>query len=675
MRGNEIAYDMTSLLDKETIDTWKMNYTNEEKYPTVLPSKFPYGLVNGNYGIGVACASYIPPHNLYDVCNAAITLLKNPNATFEEIYCPIDFPTGGTIINEDSVKESLKNGEGKAALVRASIDYNEKDNELVIYEMPYMVFTTNAIKSITTALEEGKIAGIDSITDGTDFDGPKIYIKLVNGVNVKRIIQLLYKHTELQSSFAIKVNMLEDGIRPKLYSWKEQVQTYLNHLRTIVVKSCTYDLNKLENRLHIIEGLLIASDRTEKIIKDIRESADNLEARNLLMKNYSLSEIQAEAILKIKLSQLTKMDIKALSEEKEMKLKERNQIAEILSTEENIKKQMIKDIKTIAKKYGDERRTNNINLDFEDEDEFEPIEKKEIVVYFTNFNNLYIQENNTLVTRRRGSIGNKLKLSDNEVIIKSITDDNFGYILGFSNKGRMFKIPTNEIAMGTKLNISSIFNLEDGEYITTITTLSKDNNKKYYIFTTKKGLIKKTRAEEYNTRHKVIRAILLKPDDEVVSVHFMDEEEIGILSKRGQFVRFDTTEINSIGRASSGVIAINLAENDEVIDSKILMENYITTITKNGLVKKTSISEFPLHHRGGSGVRASKLREKDYVVKFLNTSENDKVIAISNKGALKFNLSDVNVTSRSTLGVKAMNLNDDAQIIDFISSIENSKEN
>lgn len=667
MRGNEIAYEMTYLLEKNTIDTWKMNYTNEEEYPTVLPSKFPFGLVNGSFGIGVACSSSIPPHNIKDVCAAAIKLLKNPNIDFNEIYCPIDFPTGGTIINEEEVKESLKNGTGRAALVRASLDYDEKENEIIVYEMPYMTFTNNAIASISKGIEDGVLAGIESVIDGTDFNGPRIYIKLNKNANVKRIIKSLYKHTILQNNFSINMNMLEDGLKPKLYGWKEQLQTYLNHLRSIIVKSYEFDLSKLLDRIHILEGLILAYHNIEELVKDIRNSKSTAEAKATLMAKYSLDEIQADAILKMKLSSLTHLEVEKLEKEKNEKTIEAERIKTILSNDENINKEIEKDIINISNKYGDERKTKNINLDFSTEDEEEPIERKELLIHFTNLNNIYTQESTSLIAKRRGSVGTKVKLKDNETITSTISDDNFGSILAFTNQGRMYSIPTDDLSINAKINTAQLFELEPNETITTLTTLSRRDPIDYFVFITKNGMIKKTAANEYEKkRGKSIKAINLKDDDEVVSVHFIKNEPVSILTSNGNFVIINTEEITPIGRAASGVKAIKLSEGDKVICSQIATGKNLITISAAGLIKKASMEDFPICNRGIKGKKISGVKDNDEIVKFLIIEENCDIIVISNKGTLKFNTSDLRTLSRDAVGVKAMKLPDNVKVVDLV---------
>lgn len=670
MRGNEIAYEMTRLLDKETIPEWKLNYTEEEYYPTVLPSKFPFSLVNGSFGIGVACSSSVPPHNLRDVCDAIIKTINNPDIDFEEIYCPIDFPTGGTIINENAVKESLKNGCGKAAIIRATIDYDEKMNELIVREMPYMTFTNNAVASIAKALEEGLLLGVESVYDGTDYDGCKIFIKLTKNANVKKVLRLLYKHTILQNSYSINMNMLDGGKIPKLFSWKESVVAYINHLRDIITKAYEFDLKKLLARIHILEGLIIAFHNIEELVKDIRKSKSSSDAKNLIKEKYSLSDVQTDAILKMRLSSLTRLEIEKLEKEKNEKEIEANKIKEILSSEELLKKEMIKDILSIKEKYGDERRTQNISLDFTSEDEdAEPIEKKELLIHYTNLGNFYTQESTTLLTSRRGSKGTKIKMANNETILQTINDNNFNSLLVFSNKGKMYSLSIDELPVNSKINARQLFDFEADEKITTVTSLERKNNVKYFVFVTKNGLIKKTAAKEYeHKKGKSLKALNLKENDEVVNVMFINDERVGILSSDGNFITIETDDIKAIGRATAGIKAIKLNDAATVISTHLINKNdkMMITISKNGLIKKSDLVDFPICSKNTKGKKISGIRENDAIIDFLTLSKDSDIINIGNKKIVKINTEELRSLSRNATGVKGLSLDDGNYIVKII---------
>ena len=670
MRGNKIAWDMTYLLNKNTIDEWKLNYTEEEEYPTVLPSKFPYALVNGSFGIGVACSSSLPPHNLNDVCEAVVKLINNPDISFEEIYCPIDFPTGGTIINENAVKESLKNGRGKAALVRATVDYDSDHNELIVTEIPYMTFTNTIVKSISKAIDEGVLSGVDSVIDGTDYDGCKIYIQLTKGANVNRVLKLLYKHTALQNSYSINMNMLENGKTPKLFTWKEAMQAYINHLRDIIVKAYKFDLDKLLKRIHILEGLIVAYQNIEDVVKIIRAAASISSAKTDLIKNFGLSEEQADAILKMKLSSLTHLEIEKLEKEKTEKEEQANYIKEILSSEENIKKEMIKDVLTIKEEYGDSRRTKNINLDFSSEAEnAEPIEKKELLIHYTNLGNLYTTESSTLLRTRRGTKGTKVKLATNEVITQTLRDDNFSSLLVFSNRGTMYHIATDDLPLNSKVNIAQLFEFKADERPTALTTIQRRDNIDYFIFITKQGMIKKTSAKEYNIKKgRSLKAINLKEEDEVLKVLFINNEDISLLTNNGNFVRIATDEITPIGRAAAGVKGIKLNEGDFVISAHATpaQGKILITVSENGIVKKTLFNEYPLNNRGIKGKKISEVRDGDRIIDYLILEEDSDIIIIVNKKSIKINTSELRELSRGAIGVKGVDLKDNEKVVGLI---------
>lgn len=674
MRGNKIAWDMTYLLNKNTIDEWKLNYTEEEEYPTVLPSKFPYALVNGSFGIGVACSSSLPPHNLNDVCEAVVKLINNPNISFEEIYCPIDFPTGGTIINESAVKESLKNGRGKAALIRATVDYDSDHNELIVTEIPYMTFTNTIVKSISKAIDDGVLTGVESVVDGTDYDGCKIYIQLTKGANVNRILKLLYKHTTLQNSYSINMNMLENGKTPKLFTWKEAMQAYINHLRDIIVKAYKFDLDKLLKRIHILEGLIIAYQNIEDVVKIIRAAASVSSAKTDLIKNFGLSEEQADAILKMKLSSLTHLEIEKLEKEKTEKEEQANRIKEILSSEENIKKEMIRDVLTIKEEYGDSRRTKNINLDFSSEaEDAEPIEKKELLIHYTNLGNIYTVESSTLLRTRRGTKGTKAKLAANEVITQTLRDDNFSSLLVFSNKGTMYHIATDDLPLNSKINIAQLFEFKADEKPTALTTIQRRDNINYFVFITKQGMIKKTFAKEYNIKKgRSLKAINLKEGDEVLKVLFINNEDISLLTNNGNFVRIATDEIAPIGRAAAGVKGIKLNEQDFVISAHATpaQGKFLITVSENGVVKKTLFNEYPINNRGIKGKKISEVRDRDRIIDYLILEEDSDIIIIVNKKSIKINTSELRELSRGAIGVKGVDLKDNEKVVGLIKEEE-----
>ena len=529
MRSNKIADEMTNLLAKETIDKWRLNYTQEQEYPTVLPTRFPFSLVNGNTGIGVGCSSSIPQFNLREVCDALVKLLYNKESSFEEIYCPVDFATGGIVINEEEVKESLKNGNGKAVCLRAKIEYDNEKNELSVRELPYQVFTSTVSKQIQAAIDENKLYGVESFFDGTGFEGINIRIKLTKGANPEKVCKLLYKETSLQHHYSVNMMMLENGTTPRLFNWKEMMESYLSHLEDVIRKAYLFDLRKIQDRIHILEGYLKALANIEEVIQVIKTAADVENAKRGLQQKFGFSAAQAKAILDLKLQRLANMEKIKIENELADISKKAEEIKNILSSEELFKKEIEKEILRIKKEYGDDRRTVNMNLKFDGDDE-EPVEKKTLIVHLTNFGNLYTFESTTLMTQKRGGKGTKVKMDGNEYIIDTISDSNASNCLIFSNKGKVYTINLNDLPINQKVNVNTIFEFETGEQITNIIPFSKINNKNYMIFVTKNGMVKKSSLEEYRIKKsKGVIAVKIKDGDCLKRVMLVDSAPVGII--------------------------------------------------------------------------------------------------------------------------------------------------
>lgn len=673
MRSNKIADEMTNLLPKETIDKWKLNYTQEQEYPTVLPTRFPFSLVNGNTGIGVGCSSSIPQFNLREVCDALIKLLYNPEVDFEEIYCPIDFATGGIIINEEEVKESLKNGNGKAACIRAKIEYDSDKNELSVRELPYQVFTSTVSKQIQAAIDENKLYGVESFFDGTGFEGINIRIKLTKSANPEKVCKLLYKETSLQHHFSINMMMLKNGTTPCLFNWKEMMESYLSHLEDVIRKAYLFDLRKIRNRIHILEGYLKALANIEEVIQVIKTAADVENANRGLQQKFRFSAAQAKAILDLKLQKLANMEKIKIENELADISKKAEEITAILNSEELFKKEIEKEILRVKKEYGDARRTVNMNLKFDGDDD-EPVEKKTLIVHLTNFGNLYTFESTTLMTQKRGGKGTKVKMDSNEYIINTINDFNNNNCLLFSNKGKVYTINLNELPINQKININTFFEFESEEQITNIIPFNKINSRNYMIFVTKNGLVKKTSLEEYRIKKsKGVIAVKIKEGDELKKVLFVDSAPLGILTKSGNFLIIDTKQINPTGRATSGVIGIKLSENDEVTDAQIISPSTkeIVSISQQGLVKRTDYSSFSIGNRATKGSLIQKLKENDSMVSFniIDNYDND-IIVVSTKAIIKIPLEEIQLSNKGAQGTIAKKLNRNERITDILKEKE-----
>lgn len=654
-RLEEITSKLFQDIDKETVTEWRDNYDDTEQYPAVLPSKGFYNIVNGTAGIGVGLASSIPQFNLKEVNEALIKLLWNPDVSFDEIYCIPDFATGAILLNEAQVKESLRKGTGFACKLRSVVEWNMKERCLIVSEIPYSVYTNTICKELNQILDDESNPGIERFNDLTG-KTPLIKIYLTKAANPERVLRYLYKNTSLQSHYGINMTMLKDGRFPKVYGWHEALQAHIDHEKVVYKRGFEYDLRKISARLLIIEGLLKAISCIDEVIAVIKKSASSGEANLALQKLLSINETQAKAILDIKLSRLTKLDISKLENEKKILEAERDRITLILQDETLFKKEIEKGLREVASKFGDERRTQILNLQ-EKEDGEEIIEEKRIIVSLTNYSNLYVNETSTLMTQKRNSVGSKLKLEEGEYVIETISDSNLGSLMLFSDKGRYYNYELKDLSIG-KTTCYSILHLGEGEHITNLTTYSKAKNLNYIVFITKDGLIKKSLLEEYKAR-KITGAqgIKLKDGDEVVSINFINEEPIGILSKKGQFVIITTKDIRPIGRIASGVRGIKLGAGDYAVCAMPIANcKDIITISKNGMISRTDRKEFSLSSRDTKGVKIQKLGEDDEMRSFCLWNSEEEILVASTSNALRFPISTIPTTGRGAQGVRALKL-------------------
>ena len=661
-RLSSLANYLFEDLDKEVIEEWRDNYDNTEKYPMVLPTKGYYNIVNGTFGVGVGASASIPQFNLKEVNGALIKLLWNPEISFDEIYCVPDFATGAILLNEKQVKESLKKGTGFACKLRSVVEWDSKERCLIATEIPYSVYTNTICKELNQILDDEGNPGIERFNDLTG-KTPCIKIYLTKTANPERVLRYLYKNTSLQSHYSINMTMLENGRFPKVYGWREALQAHLDHEKIVYRRGFEYDLRKIDARLLIIEGLLKAISCIDEVIATIKRSASSGEANLALQKLLSINEVQAKAILDIKLSRLTKLDVSKLETEKKTLEVEKDRITLILQDEVLFKKEIENGLREVASKFGDARRTQILNLQ-EGDDSDEIIEEKCIVVSLTNYNNLYVNETSTLITQRRNGVGSKLKLGDGEYVIETVSDSNRGSLMLFSNRGRYYNYELKELSVG-KTDCYSIFHLGDGEHITNITTYSKAKDLTYIVFVTKDGLIKKSLLEEYKARKATgAQGIKLKPNDEIVSISFMNEEPLGILSKNGQLLITTTKDIRPVGRIASGVKGIKLGENDCVVCAMPIVDcKDIITISKNGLISRTNRKEFNIGGRDTKGTKVQKLMDGDEMRSFCLWNDEKEILVASTGNALRFSINTITTTGRGALGVKALKLGENDKVI------------
>ena len=644
-------------IQKNTIEEWRDNYDDTEQYPVVVPSKGFYNLVNGTSGIGIALSSNVPQFNIREVNKALITLLKNPECDFEDIYCAPDFATGAILLNEQEVKESLKNGKGKSCMLRSVIEYDEEENCLIATEIPYGVYTNTICGQLEKILEEGSCPSIERFNDLTG-STPRIKIYLTKRANPQQVIKFLYKNTSLQYFYGINMTMLDNGRYPRVFGWKELLQAHINHEKIVYRKGFEFDLKKAKDRLHIVEGIIIAINNIEEVIRVIKESSSTYEASVNLQNEFALSEIQAKAILEIKLSRLAHLETEKFIREKNELLITINKIEAILNNEELLNEEIIKKWQFVSDKFGDERRTKIMNLDFESEDE--PIEKKQLVIHLTNKNSIYAYEDTTLIASRKGK-GSKIKLGQDELIIQTIKGNNSDNLLLFSSIGKVYTIKMDNLPLSCRTPIESILDLSKDEIITTIVSDADKTQGDMILFVTSKGMVKKTDISEYRTnRSKGIIAINLSDGDSIKKVMVVnDNNDLMISSELGFGLIFGVKDIPTTSRNTKGVKGISLRENDKVSDAIILKTScaQIISVTKNGMIKKSERDLFAKGSRANKGNIIHKIQDGDSLVSIGAIYPENKNVSISSTSAiLKFSLNEVRLSDRSTIGTKAINL-------------------
>lgn len=672
MRLGKLGCTLFDKVEQNTIDEWHWNYDNEEQYPAVVPSFGFYNIVNGSIGIATGLATNIPQFNLNEVNEAMIKLLWNRDTDFDEIYCVPDFCTGGTILNASKVKEIMREGCGGSIRLRSTAEYDEKENCIYFTEIPYGVYVGTILEQLTELINSGELVGIEKIND-LSTKKSKLKITLEKNINPNKIIRQLFKKTSLEDTFTINMTMLDKGRFPRVFGWKEALLAHIDHEIDCRVKAYNWQLNKIAFRVNVIDGLFIAIANIDEVVDIIKKSASKADAKEKLKSRFAFDEDQADAILKMPLSRIINIEIQSLKDEKEKLLAEAEKIREILSDNTLLYQQIEDKMREVMKEFGDERRTKVMDLDFTSDDEdAEPIEKKELLLYYTNLGNIHTVESSTLMKTRRGGKGTKIKLASNEAITKIISDDNFSSLLVFSNKGKMYSLSIDELPVNGKVNVAQLFNFEIGEKPTAVVSMSRQKHK-YFVFITKNGMIKKTKSEEYNLkRGKSLKAINLKDNDEVVNVLFMDEENVGVLTAGGNFITFVTDNIMPIGRAAAGVKAIKLNEGDYVIDAHAIKDNdkFMITLSKSGLIKKASMADFPTSGRATKGKSISGTKDNDMIIKFLTLEEDFDIIVIVQKKSIKISTSELRLLSRYAAGVKAINLDENDVATGLIRSQE-----
>lgn len=655
-RLSELASYIFADLNKDVVSEWRDNYDNTEQYPMILPSKGFYNLVNGGYGIGVGASSSIPQYNLKELNNALITLIQNPDCSFDDIYCIPDFATGATLINPVEVKESHRKGTGFACKLRSTIEWNQTERCLVVTEIPYMVYTETICKELETIIESEENPGIERFNDLTG-KTPLIKIYISKRGNPDKVIKYLYKNTSLQSHYSINFTMLDHGRYPRVFGWKEMLQAHIDHEREVYRRGFEYDLRKIRERIHIIDGLLICLARIEEVVQTIKNSASPAAASSALQSKFLLDGAQAKAVLDMKLSRLAHLEVQKLEDEKSELQTREAKITRILNDPKLLDAELINGWREVVQKFGDERRTKCIDLGSESE----PIEKKQLSLSLTNEGAIYATETSTLYVQNRKGAGAKFRLDPGEYIIDNLVCDNTDTVLLFTSHGNYYRFNASICELGEKRYLSSIVSTLPYERIIAAANLAK--SKQYIVFLTKKGLIKKSALSEYNlTRNTGATAIKLDDGDSIVRILFMSNEQLSILSHSGRLIWISTEDIRPIGRIARGVTAIKLAEGDYVVDAAPIgqSDKEFVSVSEDGYIKRTLLSDFRLTGRATKGVQ---LQSSNCMAGLLVTSAPSDVLVNSTASQIRLRYDDIPLSARGAQGVKSIKLTPSQKVI------------
>ena len=652
-RLSEFSVRLFNDIDKNTIKEWRDNYDDTEQYPSVLPTKGFYNIVNGTMGIGIGAASSIPQFNIKEVNHALEVLLLNPDATFDDIYCAPDFATGALLLNEREVKEALKTGQGSACKLRSVVEWDSTERSFIVSQIPYSVYTNTICGELEEILnDELNNPGIERFNDLTGVD-PLIKIYLTKKANPDRVLKYLYKNTSLQSHFGINMTMLDDGRYPKVFGWKAALQAHIDHEKIVYRRGFEFDLAKIEKRIHILDGLLICIANIDEVVKVIKTSTSTAAASKELQNRFLLDDEQAKAVLDMKLSRLANLEVKKLEDERKKLQIEAARIHKILENEELFNQELINGWREIAQKFGDARRTQILNIENESD---EPTEKKQLSLSFTNKGAVFVTETSSLYSQRRNGVGTKLKLEKDEILVDNIIGENTETILFFTNKGNYYHMKMGEFIVGEKQYLSNYFSIGDNETLTAAVGVNPNNAAKNIVFVTKNGLIKKSKLSEYNMKRNAgALAIKLDANDEIVSILIMEDERLGIMSRDGQFIMVATAPIKSIGRVTRGIIGMKLSTGDYVVSARAIPQNTtsIFSIASDGYGKSTNINEF---NTTGTNTKGVKIQKADNMCDFIPITSQADILINSNTTQIRIKYNDIPNLSRGAQGTKLIKL-------------------
>ncbi|HSC41804.1 MAG TPA: DNA gyrase subunit A [Candidatus Binatia bacterium] len=687
IRMTPLAEEMLADIEKETVD-FIANYDDSLREPAVLPSRIPNLLINGSAGIAVGMATNIPPHNLSEVIDGLIALIDNPNLTIKELMKHIpgpDFPTAGFIHGIDPIAQAYNEGKGIIQMRGKAFTETVKrtgKEQIIISEIPYMVNKKRLIEQIAELVNDKKIDGVGDLRDESDRDGMRIVVELKRDAVAEIVINQLYKHTALQESFGVNMLAIVDG-KPRLLNLKEALKAFVDHRKEVVTRRTAYDLRKAEERLHILEGYRIALDNLDAVIALIRNAADPKTAKEGLMTHFALSEIQAQAILDLRLQRLTGLERDKIMEEHRETVELIAKLRGILADEKEIYKIIVEELKEIKKNYGDERRTKIV-------DRTEEISIEDLIVdedmAVTISHEGYIKRNPVTLYRaqRRGGKGKIGTTTREEDFVEYMFIASMhAYILFFTTIGKVYWIKVHELPQASRAArgkpIVNLLNLESGERVSAFLPVREFQEGRYIVFATKNGLIKKTELMAYaNPRPSGIRAIGLEQGDEVIGVRLTDGQQELILSTAdGQSIRFKEEQVRATGRGTFGVVGMKLDPNDKVVSMEILsLGADILTVAEGGFGKRTEMDEYRLQSRGGKGIITMKTTEKTgRVIGVQLVGADDQLMLITNTGKIiRLRINDIRVIGRNTQGVRLIDLDEGERVVSLARLAEKEEE-
>lgn len=678
-RLSKISMELLADINKNTVD-FVPNFDETEKEPAVLPSRFPNLLVNGTQGIAVGMATNIPPHNLKEVVDAVIKIIDNRviedrETEMEELLEIVkgpDFPTGATILGKGGINQAYRTGRGKIK-VRAVTDIEAMANgkqRIIVTELPYMVNKARLIEKIASLVREKKIEGITELRDESDRSGMRICIELKRDANANVILNQLFKHTQLQDTFGVIMLALVNN-EPKVLNLMEMLGYYLKHQEDVVTRRTKYELNKAEERAHILEGLLIAQDHIDEVIKIIREAANIQAAKAELMERFGLTDAQAQAIVDMRLRALNGLE-RAKLEKEYQELMERIRELKAILADEKILLGVIKDELTVIRdKYGDERKTQ-IGFDVDDISMEDLIPRENTVVTMTKLGYIKRMTVDNFKSQNRGGKGIKgMQTIDQDYIAELFMTTTHHYIMFFTDRGRAYRLKAYEIPESSRTArgnaIVNLLQLQPGEKITAVIPVNQYEEGKYFLMATKSGVVKKSSVMDYaNIRKTGLAAITLKDDDELIEVKITDDtKDVFLVTKNAQCIRFHETDVRCMGRTAMGVRGINLTGDDEVIGMQLDSQGKdLLIVSAKGMGKRTSMDEFTAHHRGGKGVKCYKLTEKTGdVVGVKAVNEDHEIMMITTEGIImRTKVDSISRQGRSTSGVKVMDVAENVEV-------------